>query len=45
MYRVHEKVNVIENTDIEVTRGQKRMKKGKAPGWDEMRDEMVDIAG
>ena len=32
-----EKVNVIEITDMEVTRGLERMKKVRAPGWDEMR--------
>ena len=42
---VHEKVNVIEITDMEVTRGLKGVKKGRAPGWDEMRAEMVDVAG
>ena len=42
---VQEKVDVIEITDMEVTRGLKGMKKGRAPGWDEMRAEMVDIAG
>ena len=42
---VHEKVNVIEITDMEVTSGLKGMKKGRAPGWDEMRAEMVDVAG
>ena len=42
---VHEKVNVIEITDTEVTRGLKGVKKGRAPGWDEMRAEMVDVAG
>ena len=42
---VHDKLNVIEITDMEVTRGLKGMKKGKAPGWDEMRTEMVDVAG
>ena len=31
---VHEKVNVIEITDMEVTSGLKGMKKGRAPGWD-----------
>ena len=42
---VHEKVNVIEITDMEVTSGLKGMKKGRAPGWDEMRADMVDVAG
>ena len=42
---VHEKLNVIEITDMEVTRGVKGMKKGRAPGWDEMRAEMVEVAG
>ena len=42
---VHEKVNVIEITDMEVTSRLKGMKKGRAPGWDEMRAEMVDVAG
>ena len=42
---VHEKVNVIEITDMEVTSDLKGMKKGRAPGWDEMRAEMVDAAG
>ena len=42
---VHEKLNVIEITDMEVTRGLKGMKKGRAPGWDEMRAEMVEVAG
>ena len=38
-------MNVIEITDMEVTRGLKTMKKGRAPGWDEMCADMVDIAG
>ena len=38
-------LNVIEITDMEVTRGLKGMKKGRAPGLDEMRTEMVDVAG
>ena len=42
---VYEKVNVIEITDMEVTSGLKGMKKGRGPGWDEMRVEMVDVAG
>ena len=42
---VHGKLNVIEITDMEVTRGLKGMKKGRAPGLDEMRTEMVDVAG
>ena len=42
---VHEKLNVIEIMDMEVTRGLKGMKKGRAPGWDEMRAEMVEVAG
>ena len=42
---VHEKVNVIEITDMEVTSGLKGMNKGRAPGWDYMRAEMVDVAG
>ena len=42
---VHEKVNVIEIMDMEVTRELKGKKKGRAPGWDEMRAEMVDVAG
>ena len=44
---VHEKVNVIEITDMEVTRGLKGVEHGRAPlpGWDEMRAEMVDVAG
>ena len=42
---VQEKVNVIEITGMEVTRGLKGMKKGRAPGWDEMRAEIVDVAG
>ena len=42
---VHEKVNVIEITDMEVTSGLKGMKKGRAPGWDEMRADMVEEAG
>ena len=41
---VHEKVNVIEITDMEENRGLKGMKKGRAPGWDEMRAEMVEVA-
>ena len=41
----YEKVNVIEITDMEVTRELKGKKKGRAPGWDEMRAEMVDVAG
>ena len=41
----HEKVNIIEITDMEVTRGLKRIQKWRAPGWDEMRDEMVNVAG
>ena len=44
---VHEKVNLIEITDMEVTRGLKGVDKGRAPlpGWDEMRAEMVNVAG
>ena len=42
---VRGKLNVIEITDMEVTRGLKGMKKGRAPGLDEMRTEMVDVAG
>ena len=42
---VHEKVNVIEITDMEVNKGLKGMKKWRAPGWDEMRAEMADVAG
>ena len=42
---VHEKLNVIEITDMEVTRRLKGMKKGRAPGLDEMRAEMVDVGG
>ena len=42
---VHDKVNVIEIMDMEVTRGLKGMKKGRAPGWYEMRADMVDVAG
>ena len=42
---VHEKTNVIEIMDMEVTRGLRRMEKGRAPGWDEMRAEMVEVAG
>ena len=42
---VQEKVNLIEITDMEVTRRLKGLKKGRAPGWDEMRAEMVDVAG
>ena len=42
---VSEKVNVIEITDMEVTRGLKGMKKGRVPGLDKMRAEMVDVAG
>ena len=38
-------MNVIEITDMEVTSGLKGMKKVRAPGWDEMRAEMVDVAG
>ena len=38
---IHEKLNVIEITDMEV----KGMKTGRAPGWDEMRAEMVEVAG
>ena len=36
---VHEKLKVIEITDLLVTRGLEGMKKkkGRAPGWDEMR--------
>ena len=30
---VHEKLNVIEITDMEVTRGLKGMKKGELPDW------------
>ncbi len=30
---------------MEVTRGLKGMKKGRAPGWDEMHADMVDVAG
>ena len=40
---VLEKVNEI--TDMEVPRGLKGMQKGRAPGWDEMRAEMVYGAG
>ena len=42
---VHEKLNKIEITDMEVTRGLKGVKRGRTPGWDEMRAEMVDVAG
>ena len=42
---VQGKLNVIEITDMEVTRGLKGMKKGREPGLDEMRTEMVDVAG
>ena len=42
---VHEKLNVIEITDMKVTRGLKGMKKERAPGLDEMRAEMVHVAG
>ena len=42
---VHDKLNVIEITDMEVTRGLKGMKKGRAPGLDEMRAVVVDVAG
>ena len=42
---VHEKVNVSEITDLEVTRGLKGVNKWRAPGWDEMRAEVVDAAG
>ena len=42
---VHEKLNVIEITDMEVTRGLKEMKKGRQTRLDEMRAEMVDVAG
>ena len=28
-----------------MTRGLKGVKKGRAPGWDEMRTEMVEVAG
>ena len=38
-------MNVIEITDMEVTSGLKGVKNGRAPGWDEMRAEMVDVAG
>ena len=38
-------MNVIEITDMEVTSGLKGVKKGRAPGWDEMRAEMVYVAG
>ena len=41
----HEKVNVIEITDMELSSGLRGMKKGRAPGWDEMRAKMVDVAG
>ena len=44
-HNIHENLNVIEITDMEVTRGLKGMQKGRAPGWDEMRAEMVDVAG
>ena len=42
---VHEKVNVIEITDMEETGGLKGMKKGRAPRCDEMRAEVVDVTG
>ena len=42
---VHEKVNVIEITDMEVTRELKGMTKGRALEWDELRAEMVDVTG
>ena len=38
-------MNVNEITDMEVTSGLNGMKKGRAPGWDEMRADMVDVAG
>ena len=38
---VHEKLNVIEITDMQVTRGLEGMKKKR----DEMRAEMADVAG
>ena len=38
-------MNVIEITVMEVTRGLKGMKKGRAPGWAEMHAEVVDVAG
>ena len=43
---VHEKLNVIEINyyGYEVTRGLKGMQKGRAPVWNEMRAEMVDVA-
>ena len=40
---VHEKLNVIEITDMKVTIGLKGVTKGRAPGWDEMRAEMVEV--
>ena len=42
---VHEKLNIIEITDMEVTRGLTGMQKGRASGWDEMRADMVEVAG
>ena len=41
----HEKVHVIEIKDMDVTRGLTGMQKGRSPGWDEMRVEMVDVVG
>ena len=42
---VHEKLNVIEITNMEVTRRLKGMQKVRAPGLDEMRTGMVAVAG
>ncbi len=42
---IQDKVNAIEITDTEVTTELKGVKKGRAPGWDEMRAEMVDVTG
>ena len=42
---VREKANVIEIKDMEVTRGLEGMTKERAPGWDEMHAEVIDVTG
>ena len=42
---IHKNAAIHRKMDMEVTRGLKGMKKGRAPGLDEMRAEMVDVAG
>ena len=42
---VREKTEVVEITDTEMMAAMKKMKKGKATGLDEIRVEMLDLAG